>query len=144
MPSTNAEANAVEAAVRADYEAQREAQREAIFIQIGLTAIAGTAREGAGNPARPDVTELYRRHLWLMLGGLRPRPEGKVPLPVEASTRSEAHDVSTDERPQRRRRFANEGFDIPPDPRPSARAALHAARPPVGVGLGDPKIAAPL
>jgi AcrR family transcriptional regulator len=66
-----------------------------IFIQIGLTAIALTARKGAGNTARSDVPELYRRYLWLTLDGLRPRPNDPLPLPVQALSTSETHEVLT-------------------------------------------------
>lgn len=66
-----------------------------VFLQMGLTMIALTARKGAANVTeRDDVTELHRRYLWITLDGIRARPDTSK-LPVGALTTSQAHDLLT-------------------------------------------------
>lgn len=64
-----------------------------IFLQIGLAAIASTARSGGVNvDNREDVAELYRRYLWITLDGIRARPD-VMDLPVHALTTDETHRI---------------------------------------------------
>ncbi|MFE5837468.1 TetR/AcrR family transcriptional regulator [Arthrobacter sp. NPDC056493] len=63
-----------------------------IFLQIGIAAIAFTARAGAANVDRGDVTDLYRRYLWIALDGIRARA-GAVDLPVEALSTEQTHQL---------------------------------------------------
>jgi AcrR family transcriptional regulator len=63
-----------------------------IFLQIGLTAIAFTARTGAANVDRDDANELYRRYLWIALDGIRARPNAPD-LPVAALSTEQTHQL---------------------------------------------------
>lgn len=64
-----------------------------IFLQIGITAIARTAREGVGDSARSEIDDLYRRYLWIVLDGLRSTPAEHTSLPVQALTTDETHSI---------------------------------------------------
>lgn len=67
-----------------------------IFIQISITAVAITARDGADNiGTRADIADLYRRYLWINLDGIRADTIDRVRLPVDALTTDETHDVLT-------------------------------------------------
>jgi AcrR family transcriptional regulator len=62
-----------------------------VLLQIGLSAIALTARRGAANVDR-DITELYRRYLWITLEGVRAGPNA-TDLPVEALSTEQTHQL---------------------------------------------------
>ena len=64
-----------------------------VFIQIGLVAIAETARRGRGTAVRDDVEDLHRRYLWLMLDGLRTHPHQASPLPLPPLTTEQTHSL---------------------------------------------------
>jgi AcrR family transcriptional regulator len=63
-----------------------------VIVQIGLIAIARTAREGAGNVQRQDLGRLYLRYLGLFLDGIR--IESSV-LPVPPLSTEESHAMLT-------------------------------------------------
>ncbi|WP_262107409.1 TetR/AcrR family transcriptional regulator [Arthrobacter sp. Marseille-P9274] len=62
-----------------------------IFLQIGLTSISGTVRDGTVPEGRSDTGQLYRRYLWIMLDGLRAPASGQSALPVPALSTPEMH-----------------------------------------------------
>ncbi|UQN15620.1 TetR/AcrR family transcriptional regulator [Gulosibacter sp. ACHW.36C] len=61
-----------------------------IFLQIGLTAIATTARDGADHINRADAPELYRRYLGVFLDGIR-EPATRTELPIPALSTDDTH-----------------------------------------------------
>lgn len=61
-----------------------------VFAQIGLTAIAAAARDGAERVERADAGELYRRYLALFLDSIRPGA-ATAGLPIPPLTTDETH-----------------------------------------------------
>jgi AcrR family transcriptional regulator len=64
-----------------------------IFLQIACTSIATVAQDGPDLEDRDDAADLYRRYLWVMLDGLRPRGESFTQLPVPALTTEQTHSL---------------------------------------------------
>jgi len=61
-----------------------------IFLQIGISAIAGTTRKSGYELSQTNADDLYRRYLWIILDGIR-ADERNSPLPVQALSTDETH-----------------------------------------------------
>lgn len=61
-----------------------------IFLQVALTGIAITFQSRCVD-GRDDISELYRRYLWIALDGLRPERTGTSRLPIPPLTTQQTH-----------------------------------------------------
>lgn len=61
-----------------------------ILLQVALTGMSTTLQTRHVD-GRDDISDLYRRHLWVILDGLRPARETTSPLPVPALSTQQAH-----------------------------------------------------
>ena len=62
-----------------------------ILLQVSLTALATTAQARPDTVGRDDLSQLYRRYLWIFLDGLRPARDQTTPLPVPPLTTQQTH-----------------------------------------------------
>src|SRR5699024_7918610 len=61
-----------------------------IFLQVALSGIALTFQSRCVD-GRDDISELYRRYLWIALDGLRPERTGTSRLPIPPLTTQQTH-----------------------------------------------------
>lgn len=64
-----------------------------VMIQIAVVSVARTCAGWKNVGGREDIEQLYRRYLWIMLDGLKPRHSDVSPLPIDALTTEEAHTI---------------------------------------------------
>lgn len=62
-----------------------------ILLQVALTTIASTTPNSIDANEPGDISQLYRRYLWIVLDGLRPDRDTTTLLPVPPLTTQQTH-----------------------------------------------------